>query len=176
MLNEVNPPRILVTCPHCYHTLAKEYPQFGGHYQVVHHTEFIAELIGSGRLRLPADGAQRVTFHDPCYLGRHNGVYDAPRDVLSAAGAALREMPRARSKSFCCGAGGAQFWKEEEHGDARVNLARYAEAQGTGAEVLATGCPFCLRMFADARQDAGESGPAVKDVAEIVAERLGGAE
>ena len=175
-LNEVSPPRILVTCPHCYHTLAKEYPQFGGHYQVVHHSEFIAELIGSGRLRLPADGTQRVTFHDPCYLGRHNGVYSAPRDALSAAGAALSEMPRARSKSLCCGAGGAQFWKEEEHGSARVSQVRYAEAQGTGAGVLATGCPFCLRMFADARQDAGESGPAVKDVAEIVAERLGGAE
>jgi len=84
-------------------------------------------------------------------------------------------MPRARSKSLCCGAGGAQFWKEEEHGSARVSQVRYAEAQGTGAGVLATGCPFCLRMFADARQDAGESGPAVKDVAEIVAERLGGA-
>jgi Fe-S oxidoreductase len=173
-LNEVNPPRILVTCPHCYHTLAKEYPQFGGHYQVVHHTEFIAELIRAGRLRLPADGAPEVTFHDPCYLGRHNGIYDAPRDVLSAAGAALHEMPRARSKSFCCGAGGAQFWKEEEHGSARVNLTRYAEAKDTGAAVLATGCPFCLRMFADASQDAaGQGGPAVKDVAEIVAERLG---
>jgi len=174
-LNEVNPPRILVTCPHCLHTLAKEYPQFGGHYQVVHHTEFIAELIGSGRLRLPANGAQRVTFHDPCYLGRHNDIYRAPRAVLSAAGAALSEMPRARAKSFCCGAGGAQFWKEEEHGSARVSQARYAEAQGTGADVLATGCPFCLSMFADARQDAGESGPAVKDVAEIIAERLGAA-
>ena len=172
-LNEVNPPRILVTCPHCYHTLAKEYPQFGGHYQVVHHTEFIAELIRAGRLRLPADGAGHVTFHDPCYLGRHNGIYNAPRDVLSAAGAALSEMPRARSKSFCCGAGGAQFWKEEEHGEARVNLTRYAEAKDTGAAVLATGCPFCLRMFADASQDAaGQGGPAVKDVAEIVAERL----
>lgn len=176
-LNEVNPPRILVTCPHCYHTLAKEYPQFDGHYQVVHHTAFIAELIRAGRLRLPAGDAQHVTFHDPCYLGRHNGVYDAPRDALSAAGAALREMPRARAKSFCCGAGGAQFWKEEEHGSARVNLTRYAEAKGTGADVLATGCPFCLRMFADASQDASsQGGPAVKDVAEIVAGRLGGAE
>lgn len=175
-LNEVNPPRILVTCPHCLHALDKEYPQFGGHYQVVHHTEFIAELLSSGRLRLPANGRQRVTFHDPCYLGRHNSIYDAPRDVLSAAGAALTEMPRTRSKSLCCGAGGAQFWKEEEHGSARVNQTRYAEAQGTGADVLAVGCPFCLRMFADAGQDAaGQGGPAVKDVAEIVAERLGAA-
>ncbi|GAB4421052.1 MAG: (Fe-S)-binding protein [Anaerolineae bacterium] len=173
-LNEVNPPRILVTCPHCYHTLAKEYPQFGGHYQVLHHTAFIAELIRAGRLHLPAGDLLHVTFHDPCYLGRHNGVYDAPRDVLSAAGAALSEMPRARSKSFCCGAGGAQFWKEEEHGSARVNLTRYAEAKDTGAALLATGCPFCLRMFADASQDAaGQGGPAVRDVAEIVAERLG---
>jgi Fe-S oxidoreductase len=174
MLNEINPPRILVTCPHCYHTLAKEYPQFGGNYDVIHHTTFIAELLESGRLKLNANGQTSVTFHDPCYLGRHNEIYEPPRQVLQVTHADVIEMPRSRNNSFCCGAGGAQFWKEEEHSDARVNLTRYAEAKATGAEVLAIGCPFCLRMFEDASQDeANRGGPTVRDVAEIVAENLG---
>ena len=173
-LNEVHPPRILVTCPHCLHTIGKEYPQFGGNYDVVHHTTFLNELIQAGRLKLTGEGRTNVTFHDPCYLGRHNGEYDAPRYALGAAGAAVTEMERTRNGSFCCGAGGAQFWKEEEHGTARVNLTRYAEAKATGAETLATGCPFCMRMFADARQDESmNGGPEVKDVVEIIAERLG---
>jgi Fe-S oxidoreductase len=174
-LNEVKPPRIVVTCPHCFHTLAKEYPQFGGKYDVIHHTAYINELILSGRLKVSSGGRGSVTFHDPCYLGRHNGVYDAPREVIQAAnGAPVREMARARNNSFCCGAGGAQFWKEEEHGSARVNVTRYAEAQATGAETLAVGCPFCMRMFTDASQaESGKGGPAVRDVAEIIAESLG---
>jgi Fe-S oxidoreductase len=140
----------------------------------MHHTTFIEELVRSGRLKLKSGNQQAVTFHDPCYLGRHNGVYDAPRYALTAAGAALREMPRARHSSFCCGAGGAQFWKEEEHGVARVNLTRYAEAAATGAGMLAVGCPFCLRMFTDASQaGAVQAGPQVKDIAEIVAQNLG---
>jgi Fe-S oxidoreductase len=174
-LNEVNPPRILVTCPHCFHTIGKEYPQFGGNYNVVHHTTFINELVQAGRLKIGRSGHSNVTFHDPCYLGRHNGEYDAPRYALGAAGAAVTEMEHTRNNSFCCGAGGAQFWKEEEHGEARVNLTRYAEAKATGAEALAVGCPFCLRMFADASQDESiHGGPDVKDVVEIVAERLTG--
>lgn len=173
-LNDVKPPRIVVTCPHCLHTLGKEYPQFGGHYDVVHHTAFIGELIRSGRLKIAPQAQQNITFHDPCYLGRHNGVYDTPRDVLSAAGAAITEMAHARNDSRCCGAGGAQFWKEEEHGSARVNLTRYAEAKITGAATMAVGCPFCLRMFSDASQDeSGKGGPVVKDVAEVIAESLG---
>ncbi len=174
-LNEVNPPRILVTCPHCFHTIGKEYPQFGGNYNVVHHTTFINELVQAGRLKIGRTEHSNVTFHDPCYLGRHNGEYDAPRYALGAAGAAVTEMEHTRNNSFCCGAGGAQFWKEEEHGEARVNLTRYAEAKATGAEALAVGCPFCLRMFADASQDESmHGGPDVKDVVEIVAERLAG--
>jgi Fe-S oxidoreductase len=175
-LNEVAPPRILATCPHCFHTLAKEYPQFGGNYDVIHHTAFIEELIEAGRLQLNIPITQTsVTFHDPCYLGRHNGVYDAPRHVLQqATGAPTNEMTMNRNNSFCCGAGGAQFWKEEEHGSARVNLTRYAQAAATGAQTMAVGCPFCIRMFADASQDESvHSGPQVKDVAEIVAENLG---
>lgn len=172
-LNTVNPPRILVTCPHCYHTIGKEYPQFGGHYEVVHHTTFIDELVRSGRLRLESQPVSNVTFHDPCYLGRHNGIYDAPRFALGAAGAAVTEMPRARANSFCCGAGGAQFWKEEEHGTGQVNIARYNEAAATETEALAVGCPFCLRMLEDASQDEQSmAGPPVKDVAEIVAAQL----
>lgn len=172
-LNQVNPPRILVTCPHCYHTLATEYPQFGGHYDVVHHTTFLQELILSGRLQISAQ-MSRVVFHDPCYLGRHNGVYDAPRQVLHAATELVLEMESSRNNSFCCGAGGAQFWKEEEQGAARVSQTRYAQAAAAGADTLAVGCPFCLRMFADASQDeAGRGGPAVQDVVEIIAKSLG---
>jgi len=173
-LNEVKPPRIVVTCPHCYHVLGKEYPAFGGHYTVVHHTTFIEELIHSGRLKLKPGVQQAITFHDPCYLGRHNDIYDTPRHILAATGAVLREMPRTRHNSFCCGAGGAQFWKEEEHGTARVNLTRYSEAVATGASTLTVGCPFCLRMFTDASQTEGAAaGLQVRDVAEIVAENLG---
>lgn len=173
-LNEVAPPRILVTCPHCLHTLGKEYPQYGGRYAVVHHTDYLTELIASGRLVVtPEQGGANVTFHDPCYLGRHNAIYEPPRTLIEqATGAPVHEMARIRNNSFCCGAGGAQFWKEEEHGAARVNLTRYAEAQATGAQTLAVGCPFCLRMFTDAQGEAGPTAPAVKDVVELIAERL----
>lgn len=174
-LNEAKAPRILATCPHCLHTIGKEYRQFGGEFEVVHHTQFIQELIEAGRLTLKLSAAPsgNVTFHDPCYLGRHNGVYEAPRAALQAAGKPVHEMPRNRNNSFCCGAGGAQFWKEEEHGEARVNLTRYGEAKEMGAETLAVGCPFCMRMFEDASQDEmGQGGPQVRDVAELIAERL----
>ncbi len=176
LLNEVKPPRILVTCPHCMHTIGKEYPQFGGHYDVVHHTAYIEELLASGRLRMALEATKtpdQVTYHDPCYLGRHNGVYDAPRLVLDRVGVPLTEMEHARNRSMCCGAGGAQFWKEEEEGTASVSGTRYAEAAATKAATLAVGCPFCLRMFEDAHQaEAGRSGPQVQDIAEIVAARL----
>ncbi len=176
-LNAVKPPRILVTCPHCLHTLGKEYPQYGGQYQVIHHTEYLTELIAGGRLALsPGKTGERVTFHDPCYLGRHNGIYEPPRTLIEQmTGAPVQEMARTRNNSFCCGAGGAQFWKEEEHGAARVNLTRYAEAQATGAQTLAVGCPFCMRMFTDAQGErAGQGGPAIKDVVELIAERVAG--
>ena len=174
LLNEIAPPRILTTCPHCFHTIGKEYPQFGGNYDVVHHTVFINELIRHGRLRIGEHEHSNVTFHDPCYLGRHNGIYDAPRDALSAAQAAITEMTHTRNGSFCCGAGGAQLWKEEEPGTSRVNLERFAEAKATGANTLAVSCPFCMRMFSDASQDElYQGGPDVKDVVEIVAERMG---
>jgi len=178
-LNEIKPKRIVTTCPHCLHTLKNEYPAFGGNYEVVHHTQLINELIGAGKLQLSVISDQSsvishsslITYHDPCYLGRHNKVFAAPRDVLKETGMDLTEMPRHAAKSFCCGAGGAQMWKEEEHGTARVNETRFAEAKATGAETLAVGCPFCLTMMNDAAKADGGN-VQVKDVAEIVAERL----
>ena len=173
LLNNVEPKRIVVTCPHCFHNIGKEYHAFGGDYEVIHHSELIEELITSGKLPRTASPANwsNVTFHDPCYLGRHNNVFDAPRKVLRASGVPLVEMPRNRANSFCCGAGGAQFWKEEEHGDRKVNIERFREAASSGADILAVGCPFCTRMFEDARNEI-DGGPQVLDIAEIIADAL----
>ena len=172
-LNQLPKRRILVTCPHCFHNIGKEYSQFGGDFEVIHHSQLIAELIQQGRLPegMSLEQTPNVTFHDPCYLGRQNGIIDEPRTALRQSGAKLVEMARNRSGSFCCGAGGAQFWKEEEPGEEAVNMARFREAQATGADTLAVGCPFCLRMLTDAQHAAGE-GPVVKDIAEILAERI----
>ncbi len=171
VLNEVKPARIVTTCPHCYHTLAKEYGQFGGNYHVVHHTQLIQELIVHGRLKLSAPASGRMIFHDPCYLGRHNRIFDAPRSVLASLTPELVEMGRRRANSFCCGAGGAQMWKEEEHGSEPVYQNRYREAAATGASTLVVACPFCLTMLTDASKEV-ENGMQVKDIAELVAECL----
>ncbi len=171
-LNEVKPGRIVTTCPHCLHVLRNEYPAFGGNYTVIHHTQLINELVADGKIQMKLDGElMKITFHDPCYLGRHNKIFEAPRRDLNSAGLQVVEMPRNSAKSFCCGAGGAQMWKEEEQGTSRVNAARFAEAKSTGAGTLAVGCPFCLTMMSDASQADGGNLP-VKDVAELVAERL----
>jgi Fe-S oxidoreductase len=172
ILNELKPKRIVTTCPHCLHTLKNEYPAFGANYTVIHHTQLINELVGAGKLHLEVSPEKyAVTFHDPCYLGRHNGTFEAPRDSLNLAGAQVIEMPRHGAKSFCCGAGGAQMWKEEENGSERVNAARFAEAKATGAKTLAVGCPFCMTMLGDAATADGGA-VEVKDVAEIVAEAM----
>ena len=172
ILNEVHPKRIVTTCPHCLHTLKNEYPAFGGNYTVIHHTQFINELVGEGKISLEVSSDQyKVTFHDPCYLGRHNQIFDAPRDDLKSVVLEVIEMPRHGAKSFCCGAGGAQMWKEEENGTERVNTARFAEAKSTSAGTVAVGCPFCLTMLTDASK-ADDSAMQVKDVAELVAERM----
>ncbi len=169
-LNEVAPKLIVTTCPHCLHTLKNEYPAFGGQYRVVHHSEYIAELLKEGRLKVE-EGTEEVVFHDPCYLGRHNGVYEAPRGVLKEVGFKLTEPPRNRERSFCCGAGGAQFWKEEEPGAMRVSENRYRELKATGARTIATGCPFCMAMLnVEVAQD--QTPPEVLDLAELVAARL----
>jgi Fe-S oxidoreductase len=174
VLNEVAPARIVTTCPHCLHTLKNEYPQFGGNYQVIHHTQLINELVAAGRLPLEKQSELgRLTFHDPCYLGRQNDILEEPRKVLSQSGGLLQEMPRNGRKSFCCGAGGAQMWKEEEEGHERVSENRYREAVSTGAQTLAVGCPFCMIMLTDAKKTL-DGQVEVLDVAEIVAEALPG--
>ena len=172
ILNEVKPKRIVTTCPHCLHTIKNEYPAFGGNYTVIHHTQFINELVGAGKISMNLDGDNmKVTFHDPCYLGRHNKIFDAPREALNSTGLITIEMPRNSAKSFCCGAGGGQMWKEEENGTMRVNQARFKEAKETGANTVAVGCPFCMTMLSDASRADGGS-VQVKDVAELVAERM----
>ena len=172
ILNQVKPKRIVTTCPHCLHTLKNEYPAFGGTYQVMHHSQYINELLLTHRLSLKSEpDLGQVTFHDPCYLGRHNQVIDEPRLALHQAGVQTVEMPRHGAKSFCCGAGGAQMWKEEEHGSERVSENRYQEARQTGAQTLAVGCPFCMVMLTDAAKAAGDE-MQIQDIAEIVARAL----
>jgi len=165
--------KIVTTCPHCLNTLGREYPQLDGHYEVVHHTQLLNKLVREGKL-VPVsvpDAAVDVTYHDPCYLGRHNEIYEEPRALVGAAGVQLSEMPRHGDRSFCCGAGGARMWMEEKIGK-RVNLERVDEALGTGAEKIATGCPFCRVMFSDGltqRQSEG-AGEQVEilDVAQLL--------
>ncbi|MEX2535973.1 MAG: (Fe-S)-binding protein [Trueperaceae bacterium] len=163
--------RVVTTCPHCFNALFNDYPQLGGDYDVLHHSQLIEELIDSGRLP-PVASDESITFHDPCYLGRNNGIYDSPRRVLESGGTPLIEMDRSRNKSFCCGAGGAQFWKEEEPGEMRVSENRFREAKETGAAVVATGCPFCRVMLGSSDSASEEDAPEVRDIALIVADRL----
>ncbi|MFA9491113.1 MAG: (Fe-S)-binding protein, partial [Anaerolineales bacterium] len=171
-LNRVNPRRIVTSCPHCLHTLLNEYPAFGGNYEVVHHTQLLEELIQSGKIVLDRnDGPASLTFHDPCYLGRQNNVYDAPRVVLQASDIQLHELPRSRRDSFCCGAGGAQIWKEEEAGDRRVSTERINEVIEAGENTLAVACPFCMIMLEDAAKSAPEM-IEIRDVAEIVRNQI----
>ena len=171
-LDEIKPKVIVTTCPHCFHTIGNEYPQFGGKYVVKHHTEFIGELIRDGKLKISANGGGSVTYHDPCYLGRHNGIYDEPRSLIESTGAKLTEPSRTRSNSFCCGAGGGQFWKEEEKGNERVSTNRYRELKGTGAKTVATGCPFCMRMIVEETAKEEPAAMEVLDIAEMLAKNL----
>lgn len=173
ILNEVASQRIVVTCPHCLHVLKNEYPAFGGNYNVVHHSQLINELVGAGKLKLKQDGHQKITYHDPCYLGRQNGIIEEPRQIIQKVDSNYVEMPNHGERSFCCGAGGAQMWKEEEEGTMRVNARRMQEAIDTGAETLAVGCPFCMIMLTDASKATKEQIP-VRDIAEIVAEQMEG--
>ncbi|MFJ6670646.1 (Fe-S)-binding protein [Actinosynnema sp. NPDC091369] len=164
--------KIVVTCAHCFNTLANEYPQVGGQFEVVHHTQLLNRLVRERRLVPVAEVAEDVTYHDPCYLGRHNKVYEAPRELVGASGATLREMPRHEERSMCCGAGGARMWMEERIGK-RINLDRVDEALGTAPSKIATGCPFCRVMLTDgvtARQNEGTAGSHVEvvDVAQLL--------
>ena len=167
-LNGCGAKKIITHCPHCLNSLLKDYSQFGGHYEVIHHTQFLQRLLAEGRLKLAAPAGEALTYHDPCYLARVNGIHQEPRQLLNPA--ALREMPRRREKTFCCGAGGGRRWMEEEP-QKRVSSIRAREALATGAKTVAVGCPFCLTMMTDGV--AAHNGEArVLDIAEILAERL----
>lgn len=163
--------RIVTTCPHCFNALFNDYPQLGGDYDVVHHTQFIDMLLQAGKLP-PLSLSSRLTYHDPCYLGRHNGVYDAPRAVLTSGDTPFQELPRYGRNSFCCGAGGAQFWKEEEPGDMRVSENRFQEIAASGAEVVAAGCPFCKVMLKSSESAEAAGAPEVLDIAQLVLQNL----
>jgi len=173
VLNNYNIKKIVTTCPHCFNIIRNEYPELGGHYDVVHHTTFLQGLIDEGRIRMKDAGTfkgKRITYHDSCYLGRANGIYEAPRKVLEALDAELVEMKRCGKKGFCCGAGGAQMFKEEEKGDTRVNWERANEAIDTGSAIVAAACPFCNTMLTDGVKAAEkETDVRVLDIAEIVA-------
>jgi len=174
-LNGYGVKKIVVTCPHCLQSLGKEYKQFGGDYTVVHHSELLRDLVREGKLT-PARGHEgKVTFHDPCYLGRYNDTYEAPREVLGAvSGLEQVEMVRSHDRSFCCGAGGGRMWMEEREGK-RVNIERTEEALDTGAGVIGTGCPFCMTMLVDGVKEKNPSAPVeVKDIAELLLEAVEG--
>jgi Fe-S oxidoreductase len=160
--------KVLVSSPHCYHSFKNEYPEFMVHFEVVYISHYIAELVNAGRLRFAGEYAKKVTYHDPCYLGRHNGIYDEPREVLQKIpGLDLREMADTRERSLCCGGGGGRIWmetpKEERFSDLRVR-----QAVAAGAEVLVTSCPYCITNFVDSSLDLGEGVLQIKDIAEIV--------
>lgn len=176
VLNNYQIRKIVTACPHCFNIFKNEYPALGGNYEVIHHSVFLQQLIDEGRIRMKEDGVfkgKRITYHDSCYLGRANDIYDAPRRVLEAFDAELVEMKRCRSKGMCCGAGGAQMFKEEEKGTIRVNVARSEEAIATGATVIAAACPFCNTMMTDGVKLAEkEESVQVLDIAELVASSM----
>ena len=176
VLNGYNIKKIVTACPHCFNTLKNEYPELGGTYEVIHHASFLQQLIDEGKIKLIAGGSfkgKKITYHDSCYLGRANNIYDAPRKVLEALDAELVEMKRCRSNGLCCGAGGAQMFKEEEKGDTRVNFERAKEAIETGASVIAAACPFCNTMMTDGIKNSNkEEEVQVLDIAELIAASL----
>ena len=172
VLNAYEVKRIVTCDPHSYNCLKNEYPELGGHYEVYHHTQFIKQLIESGRLQLDTNKfqSQRITFHDPCYLGRANQEYEAPRALLNALNAQLVEMKRSKSRALCCGAGGAQMFKEPEKGDMDINVMRTEDALETNPNIIATGCPYCNTMMTDGvKAKEREETIKVLDVAELIA-------
>ncbi len=176
ILNNYGIKKIVTACPHCFNILKNEYPELGGHYDVIHHTVFLQGLIDEGKIKMKEGGVfkgKKITYHDSCYLGRSNNIYEAPRKVLEALDAELVEMKRCRSNGLCCGAGGAQMWKEEEKGTTRVNFERTDEAIGTGAHIIASACPFCNTMLTDGVKNAEkEENVKVMDVAELIAQSM----
>ncbi|MFT4094341.1 MAG: (Fe-S)-binding protein [Niabella sp.] len=175
LLNNYEIKKIVTACPHCFNTLKNEYPELGGTYEVIHHTTFLQYLIDQGKIKLEEGGdfkGKKITYHDSCYLGRGNDIYEAPRKVLEALDAELVEMKRCRSKGLCCGAGGAQMFKEEEQGDIRINIERTREALSTGAAYIAAACPFCNTMLTDGVKNAETENVKVIDIAEMIAQSI----
>ncbi|MDO6802626.1 (Fe-S)-binding protein [Wenyingzhuangia sp. 1_MG-2023] len=175
VMNAYNVKKIVTACPHSFNTLKNEYPNLGGNYEVLHHTQFIQQLVDEGKLDLKDAqlSADRITFHDPCYLGRANDEYNAPRNLIKSLGASLVEMKRTKKNSLCCGAGGSQMFKEPEKGTMDVNDLRTQDALETQPNVIATGCPFCNTMMTDGVKNANkEETVQVKDVAELIVEAL----
>ncbi len=172
VLNGYEVQKIVTTCPHCFNTLKNEYPGLGGTYEVVHHTQFLKQLLQEGKMTLEGGkfNGKRITFHDPCYLGRANGIYEAPRDLIRKLDAELVEMKSCKQKGLCCGAGGAQMFKEAEKGDKDVNIERTEQALETAPEIIAAGCPFCNTMMTDGIKHKEKEGSiAVMDIAELIA-------
>ena len=167
---------IVTACPHCFNTIKNEYPELGGNYQVQHHSQYLQQLIDAGKLKVSGGEfkGKKITFHDSCYLGRSNGEYEAPRDVIRALDAELVEMKRCKTNGLCCGAGGAQMFKEPEKGEKDINIERVEEALDTNAEIIAAGCPFCMTMMSDGvKNKEKEQAVKVYDIAELIASAEG---
>jgi heterodisulfide reductase subunit D len=177
VLNGYNVKKIVTACPHCFNTIKNEYPALGGSYEVLHHATFLQELINQGKIVMKDGGAfkgKKITYHDSCYLGRANNIYEAPRAVLEAMDVELVEMKRCKTNGLCCGAGGAQMFKEEEKGETRINFERSKEAVATGANIIAANCPFCTTMLMDGvKNQEKEDSVQVLDIAEMIAQSLG---
>lgn len=174
VLNGYEVKKIVTGCPHCFNTLKNEYPELGGNYEVIHHTQLLEQLFKEGKIQIKGGGeftGKKITFHDPCYLGRANDVYEAPREVLQKLDSELVEMKRCKSKGLCCGAGGAQMFKEAEHGNKEINVERTEDALETKPNFIATGCPFCNTMMTDGVKNFNkENEIKVMDIAEMIAQ------
>lgn len=177
VLNGYGIKKIVTACPHCFNTIRNEYPELGGNYEVIHHSAFLQQLINDGSIKLEGGGSfkgKKITYHDSCFLGRANNIYEAPRSVLEALDADLVEMKRCRTTGLCCGAGGAQMFKDAEKGKKEINIERTEEALATGATTIAVACPFCMTMMSDGvKNKEREADVKVKDLAELIAEAKG---
>ncbi len=173
LMNMYNIKHIVTACPHSYNTLKNEYPSLGGNYIVQHHTEFILNLISQDKLSIKGSlKGKKIVYHDPCYLGRGNNIYDPPRELIKLLGVDLIEMKRSKRKSFCCGAGGAQMFKEPEKGTQDININRTQEALALSPDIIATACPFCNTMISDGVKSLDEGAAEVRDIAEFIAEHI----
>ena len=172
VLNSYDIKTIVTTCPHCFNTLKNEYPSLGGNYKVYHHTQFLKSLLNEGRLKIEGGSykGKKITYHDPCYLGRANNEYEAPRDLINKLEAELIEMKRCKKDGLCCGAGGAQMFKDAEKGNKEINIERTEDIKETNTEIVATGCPFCNTMLSDgAKTIEDERKISVMDISELIA-------